>query len=159
VNATDSSYGSPYGIGGFLCETACKQVCNRFFPDPAPEEQSVKLTITYNSNDGYLEVTEAHLNSGKWAQYEDCDKKAQSPNFSKVTKGQPTRIRACGRKGFQGSFYLQSTIDGVPSKDAYVKFSGGSDNLEVINLNTSNPVVLCVLDSSNNTIYCSKLKN
>lgn len=160
VNVTDSPYeSSTYGVGGLLCETACKKVCNKFFPDPEPADKSVKLTIMYNVNESYLEVIEPNLKSGKWAQYEDCDKKAPSPNLLKITKDQPARIRACGSKGVQGSLYLQSTINGVLSKDAYVKFGAGSNNLEVINLNTSNPVVLCVTDSNDNTIYCSKLKN
>lgn len=176
---TDSSFvntaGSSYGL---VCDALCPRLCqqvressprtNSSEISPFAEKQYVTITVTYNDNDSYLEVTDALLTWGKWTDFNDCSTEIPSPNRFRITKDQPAKIRACGRanssSGTEGSFYLQSNINGVSSLDAKVYFDVpwgiGSDKFELTNLKPGNPTVLCVGDTKraiNKTINCYKL--
>lgn len=164
-------------VCGELCPRLCKQVSESLPrgesspPELHTESQYVSLTITYNDNESYLEVIDAVLDYGKWTDANDCSQESAGPNRFRITKNQPAKIRACGRanspSGTEGSFILQSNINGVTTRDAQVKFDVpyiGSDKFELKNLNPADPSVLCVLKDPLlrsgvvNTINCYKLK-
>jgi len=136
-------------------------------------QQVFRITIKYHdksSENSFLQIQNAKLEYGKWTNNPDDCQEIASPNRQIIGKEETLYIYSCGREsspsGTEGSFVLDSNVNGVPNSVYRVEFDVpwiGSNKFKLVNLQGAEMKVICAESTENfpkgisKTLDCYKI--